>query len=133
MKLDLSKPLDVERFRLRAKTLIEKKSKIELTEHRNKRSVKQNSLYWMWLTCIQDESGNDKNDLHKFFAGKFLGVIEVETFGVKSLKPKSTPDNDTKEFTNYLDKIKHFASEELSIYLPLPGMQGYEDFIFMYK
>lgn len=133
MKLNLANQLDVERFRLRGKTLIEKKAKIEITEHRHKRSVKQNSLYWMWLTCIQDETGNDKKELHSYFAEKFLGVEEVEVFGVKQMKIKSTPDNDTKEFTDYLEKIRHFASEEQSIYLPLPQMQGYEDFIFMYK
>lgn len=133
MKLNLANQLDVERFLLRSKTLIEKKAKIDLTEHKSKRSTKQNSLYWMWLTCIQDETGNDKNELHKYFASKFLGVEEVEVFGVKQMKIKSTPDNDTKEFTDYLEKIRHFASEEQSIYLPLPQMQGYEDFIFMYK
>jgi hypothetical protein len=133
MKLDLNKPLDVERFRLRGKMLIEKKAKIDLTEHKNKRSVKQNSLYWMWLTCIQDETGNDKNDLHKYFAEKFLGIEEVEIFGVKQLRIKSTPDNDTKEFTDYLEKIRLFVAEEQSIYLPSPQMQGYEDFIFTYN
>ena len=133
MKLNLSNNLDVERFRLRAKQLIKKGSKIELTEHKPKRSVRQNALYWMWLTCIQDETGNDKDLLHKFFAKKYLGVEEVEVFGERQLKIKSTPKADTKEFTEYLDKIKLYASEELSIYLPLPSMQGYEEFIFMYK
>jgi hypothetical protein len=133
MKLDLSKQIDVERFRLRGKKLIEEKAKVDLTKHMPKRSTKQNALYWMWLTCIQDETGNDKDYLHDYFARKFLGEEEIEVFGVKRKVPKHTPDNDTKEFTEYLDKIMHFAREEQSIYLPMPDMRGYEDFIFMYK
>ena len=133
MNLDLNKPLDVERFRLRGKKLIEEKAKIKLTKIFTNRSVSQNALYWMWLTCIQNDTGQDKDDLHKYFAKKYLGTETIEIFGDVQEKIKSTPDQNTKEFTEYLDKIRHFASEELSIYLPLPGMQGYEEFLFELK
>jgi hypothetical protein len=133
MKLDFKKELDVTKGRLRFEKLIEKKSKVDLIEHMPKRSIRQNSLYWMWLTCIQDETGNDKDYLHDYFARKFLGEQEIEVFGVKRTIPKHTPDNNTAEFKAYLDKIMHFAREEQSIYLPMPDMRGYEDFIFMYK
>ncbi|MDR1373165.1 MAG: hypothetical protein LBJ17_08665 [Dysgonamonadaceae bacterium] len=38
----------------------------------NKRSPDQNSLMWLWFTCIERETGTDKNDVHDYYCGLFL-------------------------------------------------------------
>ena len=41
--------------------------------HREKRTIDQNRLLFLWLGCIANETGNDKDTLHEYFKQKFLG------------------------------------------------------------
>ena len=38
---------------------------VEITEKKPVRTVSQHKLYWLWLTCLSFETGNDKDDLHE--------------------------------------------------------------------
>ena len=98
-----------------------------------KRSIDQNSLYWMWLTCIEQETGNDKNDLHFHFRGEYLGVIKKVILGLEKYDLKSTTKLNTSEFKQYLDKIQIFANTELGINLPNPEDKKFEDFKSYYS
>lgn len=96
--------------------------------HRQIRSCPQNRLYWLWLNCISNETGNNPSDLHEYFGEKWLPKIEVQIKGIlyfPIIRPISTTKLNTAEFTAYLDKIQIFASSELGIVLPLP-----EDLVF---
>ena len=112
--------------------LIAKKAKVEITEKKNKRTLDQNALLWLWLTCIENETGTDKDDLHEYFKGKFLGfkqnVFNGESYDVRL----TTKKLNTAEFTEYLNKINQFASTELGIYLPNPKDLGFESFYEAY-
>ena len=33
----------------------------EIKQIRQRRTIDQNSLYWIWLKCLQDETGEDKD------------------------------------------------------------------------
>jgi hypothetical protein len=105
---------------------------VEITEKKVKRSLSQNSLYWLWLTCIEAETGNDKGDLHEVFKVKFLDSKAVELFGTVFLR-SSTTNLDTKQFKEYLDKIQLFASVELAIILPDPEDLRWEEFYTYYS
>lgn len=44
----------------------DKKYIVEVKVERERRSVSQNALYWLWLTCLMDETGEHKDNLHDF-------------------------------------------------------------------
>lgn len=98
-----------------------------------KRSVPQNRLYRLWLSCIADETGADVDDLHRVFAGKYLGSDVIEVLGEKIRRIRSTTTLSTGEFTTYLENIRAFASSELGITLPDPEDRFYAQFEEYYR
>ena len=132
MKRKLSTELDRDMVISQIKRLdIKKLYTVEIILRNTNRSISQNSLYWLWLTCIEHETGNDRNDLHDLFKGMFILPVEVEVLGHKIIK-HTTTDKDTAQFKQYLDKIQIFASTELSITLPEPKDKGFEEFYSYY-
>lgn len=92
---------------------------IEITKHKSSRSLAQNRLYHMWVGIISKETGNDHDDLCEIFKMKFLGTEKKIFMGSEIERPKSTTKLNTKEFTNYLDKIETLAMS-IGITLPHP-------------
>ena len=105
----------------------------EIKQIRQRRTIDQNSLYWLWLKCLQDETGEDKDRLHEYFKARYLGVSTVEVFGVDVQMSASTTKLDTKEMTHYLDRIQQFALMDLGIALPNPSDLYWEQFYQKYK
>jgi len=104
---------------------------VEITEKKVIRSIPQNRLYWLWLTCIAYETGNNRDDLHEFFKRKFLTPETVEIFGVKQDR-FSTRELNKEQFKYYLDHIQRFAATELIISLPDPESQYWDEFYKYY-
>lgn len=103
----------------------------EFKIYRIKRTIPQNRLYWMWLRCIHAETGNDPEDLHEYFKGRY-GMFNLKPmFGDQVKIPVHTPDMDTKEFSDYLEKIRVQMIEE-GVYLPQPGEHGWAEFYAQY-
>lgn len=100
------------------------------------RSLSQNSLYWVWLTCIESETGNDKDNLHWFFKHKFLGYADLQINTKKTIEfikvIKSTTDLNTNQFNEYLTKIHSFCATELNITLLYPEDKNFLDFYNTY-
>lgn len=96
------------------------------------RTISQNSLMWMWYKCMEDATGQRKEDFHDYYKTKFLsrqvviGGRWVTVFG-------STTDLNTLQMTNYLEKVKADAATEFGITLPLPDDRNYQDFITEYR
>ena len=105
----------------------------EIKQIRRRRTIDQNSLYWLWLKCLQDETGEDKERLHEYFKARYLGISTVEVFGVDVQMSASTTKLDTKEMTHYLDRIQQFALVDLGIALPNPSDLYWEQFYQKYK
>ena len=101
---------------------------LKVTCKRGKRSINQNALYWMWLTCIEQETGNEKEDLHEAFKQKWLGTESILILGSVVKKTCSSVGLDTLLFKQYLDKIQVFAASELGIKLPDPEDLKFEQF-----
>ena len=114
-RLDLSKPYTVE-IRLR----------------KGRRTLDQNALLWLWLTCVSQETGNDKDALHEYFKQKFLQP-EAVNVGGDEMNHYSTRKLTTAQFKEYLDKIQIFASVELAITLPDPDDKIWEAFYEHYR
>lgn len=114
-------------------SVFEQDKKVVINKHRDIRSLDQNRLYWLWLTCIQVETGNDKSDLHLFFVDKFLPYEVKEVFGISIASQTSTTKLNTSEFRQYLDFIQVFCNSELSIDLPNPEDLRFEQFKTFYE
>lgn len=106
---------------------------ISITTHRKIRTIPQHRLYWLWLTCISEETGNDKETLHEYFKQEFLGRIIVKIFKQEVYPCKTTTGLNTKEYTTYLERIKVFAASELGIVLPEPKDRHFQEFYEKYK
>ena len=100
---------------------------------KEKRTLDQNRLYWLWLSCIAKETGNDKDDLHEYFIYKYLNPELIQVFEKMIYKRLSTSTLDTKQFTKYLNKIQVFANTELAIELPNPEDLKFAEFYEYYK
>lgn len=111
---------------------------VSIVLHRERRSIDQNCLYWLWLACISSETGQDKDSLHDYFKQSILGFeIRAVFLGTEHSreirKEVSTSTLDTKQFADYLEKIQHFASAELGIVLPNPEDSFWNNFHEQYK
>ena len=109
----------------------EKRVTIVITKEQ--RTLDQNRLYWLWLTCISQNTGNDKDSLHEYFVSKYLQPELVQVFEKMIYKRLSTTLLDTKQFTEYLNKIQLFANTELSIELPNPEDMRFAEFKDYYE
>lgn len=124
------------------KNLVEKKAVIKIEKVAQKRTIDQNALYWLWLTCIEKETGNNKNEFHLLYRANFLAKedsyitkiiipslwertkIRINAFDyfkgledIISIISFSTTDQDTAQMTTYLDKIKDHANNSMGILL----------------
>jgi hypothetical protein len=105
---------------------------VDIIERRVRRTISQNSLYWLWLTCIELETGNNRQDLHEYFKGRYLLPEVKEVFGSK-IEVRTTTDLDTAKFKTLLDQVQIFASTELAIALPDPDDLRWEEFYSYYS
>lgn len=134
MNLKMKTPEDREKVKSYIDKLPDGKVfEVTITKQRDKRSLPQNRLYWLWLACIMNETGNDKIDLHKFFSEKFLPKNIHEVFGEQVERAISTTILDTLQFTNYLERVQQFANVELGIVLPNPEDLHWMEFYEQYK
>lgn len=113
------------------KVKLDKPFLASFTVHRKKRTIRQNRLFWMWMRCIRDDTGNDVQTLHDFFADKFLPWNIEKCFDVEVRKPHGTKNLNTKEFTDFLEQIRLDMLEQ-GIDLPQPGEMGWDEFVIKY-
>lgn len=109
-----------------------KQFEVIIKQIRKIRTMPQNRLYWLWLTCIMEETGNDKEDLHRHFTEKYLPKNTREVLGQQIEEPISTKILDTAQFTKYLERVQQFANSELGIALPNPEDLHWKDFYDQY-
>jgi hypothetical protein len=105
---------------------------VEITERRIKRTISQNGLYWLWLTCISHETGMDKDELHEYFKAKYL-IPEIKCIYGINVEIRSTTNLNTVQFKYLLDNVQVFANTELAITLPDPADKRWEEFYDYYK
>ena len=138
--------------------LLSAKAIISLSKIRKKRTIDQNALYWMWLTCIERETGIRKEELHLLYRATYLyrgdeyvsqiitGTLLNKVKNVISqfhyfqgmeeyidVLAKSTTDLETKEMSQYMEKIRDHASMEMGVLLLTLEEEGFNDFINEYE
>lgn len=98
-----------------------KRFDVSILAHREKRSITQNKLYWMWVGIIADEIGyTNRDELHEVFKMMFLGSKNVEIADITHKIPLSTMSLDTAGFTHFLERLEAWAGSELGVILPHP-------------
>jgi hypothetical protein len=97
-----------------------------------RRTLPLNSTYWLWLTAISRETGNDKEDLHKHFSDLYLPKRTVIIFGNQQERSWSTSELDTKAFCEYMELIQRDMAE-LGIQLEWPSSPLFEQFFDQYN
>lgn len=97
---------------------------VEVKEKTNKRSNPQNALYWKWLQIMGDHFGYTKDEMHEELASRFLGMVERKTLGGEQIRePRSTTTLNTKEFSEYMNKVEALAMQQ-EVRLPQPEYYG---------
>jgi len=108
--------------------LFETFERILIKEYRPKRTIDQNSLYWLWLAILEkdkfEQTGMESEDYHNFFKYEFLNenykVLTINESSWGFYEFPTTKKLDTKQFADYLGKIERFSNMELQVNLPHP-------------
>lgn len=107
---------------------------VTVSIHRRNRTIPQNSLYWLHVACIADETGSDRDEVHAELKRLYLPSETVTgMYGETIVRPVSTTKLDTAQFSAYIEKVVAFASSTLGIILPMPGDLAFEQFEEYYK
>jgi len=96
--------------------------RVEIVEHRERRSDAQNR--YLWGVCyaeLQRATGQDAADWHEYMLGECYGWETVEMMGRKKLRPmRRSSKMDKAEFAEYVAFIQRRAAEH-NIYIPEPN------------
>lgn len=106
--------------------------RLSLEKNVKQRTVDQNRLLWLWLTCISQETGNTPQELHDVYCAKFLRKT-VHYCDRDVTVVSGTSGLNTAQFTEFLDRIQAHAAAELGIELPNPADQIWEAFAAYYS
>ena len=93
-----------------------KRVEVTVEKSRRKRTVDQNSYYWLILDMISKETGQERLSLHQAFKFRFSGKITVKGLVI----PQSSKALDTVDFSTYVENIKSWAREFLNMEMPDP-------------
>jgi hypothetical protein len=106
--------------------VLDKPWEIDIKPYKKNRSFAQNKLYRRWLGEISEFNGDDPDALHEHFKEQYIETEYVTAFGKTKAKTKTTTDLNTKEFTQYLEKIDRFCVSFLNLVLSSPEDLIYE-------
>ncbi len=106
---------------------------ISITQHRERRSLPQNKLMWLWFWCIAEETGQDKQTIHDYYCSTYLKPELCLYSGREFYRIPSTSSLTTEAFTLFLNQIKADAATELGIILPEPQDLAFIDFLEQYN
>lgn len=98
-----------------------KRVKLEVKRYFKKRSLKQNDYYHGKIVqMLSDFLGYEPDEMHNTLKAKFNSKPEIVR-GKEVNRVMSTASLTTDEFTNYMDRIKRWASIEFNLYIPDPN------------
>ncbi len=90
----------------------------EVTRLRNKRTPSQNAYLWLLNNIIADHTGYSQNEIHdKYLQHLRTFKFEDLTGKIKDYV-KGTSDMNTKELTDYIEKVKDYSAMEIDLRLP---------------
>lgn len=130
-----SNPFECEKAKIYFEKLLKSGKSFELTE-KKKRTNDQNSLLHLWITVIADEFGIlEKEDLKRDLKRILLGQKEEANTitGEVQYIDYETSKMSTTELSDFMNKLKIWAQNEHSIYLPYYRDAGYNEMYEQFK
>ena len=79
----------------------------KVVERKSKRSIDQNSRYWLLITAVGEHFGYERDEMHQLMGYKFLRYEKNKREFITS-----TTKLTTKEMADYQDKIERFAAQQ---------------------
>ena len=116
MNYDTKNPILAQKARDYLERLIGSGATVEVKQIRRNRSKWQNNWYWAVVKQVSDFTGYEKEEA-AIVIKRACGLV-YERHGSKFLR--STADLDTKEFTDFMDRLIRWASQELNIVVEDP-------------
>lgn len=95
-----------------------KRVTVDISRHYSPRTNDQNKYYWgVVVNMLSDYTGFTDEEMHNLLKNKFLTKHKIikDKLLVSSY---STTELDTAQFSDYIEKIKDWASIEFSLYIP---------------
>lgn len=105
---------------------------LSITRAREPRSLDQNDLMWLWFTCIEQETGTTRQDVHDYYCVRFLRRSIVWN-GMDRTVVEGTSKLSKERMTWFLNQVQADALTEFGIKLPLPEDKYFEEFYQTYK
>lgn len=105
---------------------------VTITRERQPRSLDQNSLMWLWFTCIEAETGTPRQDVHDYYCAKFLRK-QITWNGTVRTIVEGTSKQTKERMTVFLNEVQADAATEFGITLPNPEDRFFEQFYQTYK
>lgn len=115
MKLTARTPADLQRAAEMIATLPAGKWEIEVVRRREKRSGAQNRLLWAIYTAIADATGHTPEEIHDYCKRRFLPPRVIALGEAEIEVPASTAVQDVPAFSDYVERVQAFASNELGV------------------
>ena len=105
---------------------------ITVKRQSEKRSIAQNDLMWMWMQCIENETGTPKDEVYMYYCKKFL--MRTVSIGERMDRIYMTSSKlNSEQMTAFLNQIQADAASELGITLPTPQDRYFEQFYQDYR
>lgn len=99
--------------------------KVEIKQYRDNRSNNQNNLFQKWMRILADGSGYSRREMEEFFEDEFLEKKQISIGGVMHEVSGRAKDLDTKDFSEFMERILMWVAENMpEVRLPLPD-DGY--------
>lgn len=99
-----------------------KRVRVTVERFRNRRSTEQNRYYFgVVVPLIGKAIGEEDNEtVHEMLKAEFN--YEILVIGDREMrKPKSTAKLETKEFSDFMEKVRMWAAKFLELYIPDPN------------
>jgi len=113
MIFDLSKPIDIKKFKLKVESFIESEYIVDLKIKRLKRSLRHNAYLHVCITLFAIEFGYSLNEAKTLL--KREGNLIYHKNGKSFLK--QTRSMDSKELTDFIEWIRNYSGKN-GIYIP---------------
>lgn len=111
---------------------------VEFYKKPEKRNIKQNNLYWKWISVVCVEWGyfnikKYKTPVSNWLKEQIEYTETIEIKGETKTVPISTTTMNKKTMAKFMDKMQLYLATEENIIVPLPADKEFEKFCEYYE